>query len=154
MSELARLIKADVGLSVGTIDLDGWDTHFVQSQLIPGLMETLAAGLAAFVDDLGEYRDRVDVVTMTEFGRRVYENTSFGTDHGSGSVMMVIGDGAGRGGPIQAGWRDLTKDSLTGPGDVPVSINYRDVLAPILMRHSPEVSMGEVFHGHSFLNLA
>ncbi len=61
----------------------------MQGQIIDTLMRTLAEGIDAFVTDLGAHRDRTTVVVMTEFGRRLSENTSFGTDHGAGSVMMV-----------------------------------------------------------------
>lgn len=67
-------------------------------------MRTLAAAIDAFLNDLGGLRDRVTLVTMTEFGRRLSENTSFGTDHGAGSVMMVIGDEVGKKG-LDAGVR-------------------------------------------------
>jgi uncharacterized protein (DUF1501 family) len=150
LRELAKLIKADVGLAAATIDLGGWDTHFVQSQIIGGPMRTLGEGLAAFMADLGEHRRRVDVVAMTEFGRRVAENTSFGTDHGAGSVMMVLSEGNPEGGRVVSGWRDLSVDRLIGPGDVPVGIDYRDVLRPLLNRHSPGADVSRVFPGHAF----
>ncbi|NNM27235.1 MAG: DUF1501 domain-containing protein, partial [Phycisphaerales bacterium] len=82
LREIAKLIKADVGLTTTTIDLDGWDTHFVQGRVIGGLMEQLGAGIDAFMTDLGSRRDGVTVVVLTEFGRRLRENSSFGTDHG------------------------------------------------------------------------
>ena len=46
LREIARLIKADVGLVTSTIDLNGWDTHFVQAPVIGGLMTTLAGGIS------------------------------------------------------------------------------------------------------------
>ncbi|MCI0631276.1 MAG: DUF1501 domain-containing protein [Phycisphaerales bacterium] len=152
LREIAKLIKADVGLVTTTIDLDGWDTHFVQGQLIGGLMRNLAAGLNALVTDLGEHMRRVTIVTMTEFGRRLNENTSFGTDHGAGSVMMLLGDGvsANGGGTVRSGWSDLSASNLDDVGDVPALINYRDALAPILLRHAPTVDLSKVFPGHRF----
>jgi uncharacterized protein (DUF1501 family) len=98
-------------------------------------MERLARGLAAFHADLGVAEmTGVTVVVMTEFGRRVAENASFGTDHGRGSVMFVLGAGA-EGGRVRARWPGLESRFLDGPGDVPVTTDYRDVLAPILQRH-------------------
>jgi len=154
LREIARLIKADVGLLTTTIDINGWDTHFVQQQLIPGLMSDLANGIDAFFTDLGSESRRVTLVTMTEFGRRLKENTSFGTDHGAGSVMFLLGDGINSsqfaGGTVRSGWPDLSQRNLDEVGDVPARINYRDVLAPILTRHSPGIDLGRVFPGHNF----
>lgn len=154
LCEIARLIKADVGLLTTTIDVNGWDTHFVQQQLIPGLMTDLAGGIDAFFTDLGPQRQRVTLVTMTEFGRRLKENTSFGTDHGAGSVMFLLGDGIHSpefgGGKVRSGWPDLSESNLDDVGDVPATINYRDVLAPILRRHSPGIDLSRVFPGHNF----
>lgn len=148
LREIARLIKADLGLVATTIDLDGWDTHFVQARLIGSLMEQLAVGLDALMTDLGEHRRRVSIVTMTEFGRRLRENSSFGTDHGAGSVMLTCGPGSIGGGRVRSGWPDLGAAHLDEVGDVPSTINYRDVVAPILRAHSPGVDIDAVFPGH------
>jgi len=82
---------------------------------------------------------------MTEFGRRVFENASFGTDHGRGSVMFVLGGGI-KGGRVLARWPTLNNAVLEGPGDLPVTTNYRDVLAPLLIRQGvPTGRLQEVF---------
>src|ERR1019366_52578 len=76
LREIARVVKAEVGLQAACIDLQGWDTHFIQGTtdgLQAGLITQLAQGVAAFDADMGHYRDRVTVVIMTEFGRRLYE---------------------------------------------------------------------------------
>ncbi len=83
---------------------------------------------------------------MTEFGRRVEENSAFGTDHGRGSVMFVLGGGI-RGGRVLGRWPGLTKEVLEGPGDLPVTTNYRDVLAPILARHGTGSAIDRIFPG-------
>ena len=152
LREIARLIKAEVGLVTSTIDLGNWDTHFVQQQLIGSLMTTLAAGIDAFLRDLGSLQERVTLVTMTEFGRRLHENSSFGTDHGAGSVMMVIGDEVGNDGlaaGVHSGWPDLSDSNLDEVGDVPAAINYRDVLTPILLSHSPGLNVASIFPQYS-----
>ncbi len=156
MREIARLIKADVGLLTTTIDLGGWDTHFVQQQLIPALMTDLASGIEAFTTDLGaSHQELATIITMTEFGRRLRENTSFGTDHGAGGVMLTLSPGQqpGKfgGGSVRSGWRDLSPSNLDEVGDVPATINYRDVLAPLLRAHSPGIDLSRVFPGHAFL---
>jgi uncharacterized protein (DUF1501 family) len=71
---------------------------------------------------------------MTEFGRRLEENSAFGTDHGRGSVMFVLGGGI-QGGRVLGKWPGLTREVLEGPGDLPVVTNYRNVLWPLLQRH-------------------
>jgi uncharacterized protein (DUF1501 family) len=142
--ELARLIKARVGLQAASIDLGGWDSHFGQSTVMDPLMIRLAKGLAAFHRDLGPETERTTVVVMTEFGRRVEENSAFGTDHGRGSVMFVLGGGI-RGGKVYGKWPGLTKDVLEGPGDLPVTTNYRNVLAPILERHGGAETLAKTF---------
>jgi uncharacterized protein (DUF1501 family) len=142
--QIARLIKARVGLQVASIDLGGWDSHFTQGTLIEPLMERLARGLAAFYRDLGSLRETTTVVVMTEFGRRLQENASFGTDHGRASVMFVLGGGV-RGGRVLGRWPKLVSTALEGPGDLAVTTNYRDVLAPILARHGASDSLGRIF---------
>jgi uncharacterized protein (DUF1501 family) len=144
--EIARLIKAKVGLEAASIDLGGWDSHFTQGTVIDPLMVRLAQGLAAFYRDLGPAMAYITVVVMTEFGRRVRENASFGTDHGRGSIMMVVGGGV-RGGRVVGAWPGLSQEVLEGPGDVPVANNYRDVLAPVLARHGAAECLPSVFPG-------
>src|SRR6185369_3078027 len=106
LREIARLIKAQVGLEVACVDLGGWDTHFFQgttSGLQAESIDELARGLAAFDADLRDYRSRVTTVVMTEFGRRVYENGSLGTDHGRGFALMAIGERI-NGGRVHGEW--------------------------------------------------
>ncbi|MES2573007.1 MAG: DUF1501 domain-containing protein [Verrucomicrobiota bacterium] len=147
LRQIARLIRADVGLEAASIDLDGWDSHFTQQTLLTPLVERLGAGLAAFYRDLGPRMATTSVVVMTEFGRRVRENSAFGTDHGRGSVMFVLGGGV-KGGRIHGPWAGLKDDLLEGPGDLPVSNNYRDVLAPVLLRHGATTEqLGGIFPG-------
>jgi uncharacterized protein (DUF1501 family) len=146
LMQTARLIKARVGLEAASIDLGGWDSHFTQGTLIEPLMTRLANGLAAFHRDLGREMERTTVVVMTEFGRRVYENASFGTDHGRGSVMFVMGGGV-KGGRVLGPWPGLKGESLDGPGDLAVVTNYRNVLAPLLARHGAAHAMDRVFPG-------
>lgn len=142
--QIARLIKSRVGLQAASVDLGGWDSHFSQSLIMDPLITRLAKGLSAFYQDLGSEMDRTTVVVMTEFGRRVEENSAFGTDHGRGSVMFVMGGGI-KGGRVLGKWPGLSREILEGPGDLPVTTNYRNVLAPILQRHSAGNRLNQVF---------
>ena len=145
LSQLARLIKADVGLEAASVDLPGWDSHFAQQGQVESLASRLGAGLEAFRRDLGPRMSTTTVVVMTEFGRTVEENSAYGTDHGRGSAMFVLGGGV-RGGRVHGEWRGLHPDKLErrglleGYGDLPVWNNYRDVLAPVLMRHGADAT--------------
>ena len=142
--QIARLIKSRVGLQAASLDLGGWDSHFSQSLIMDPLITRLAKGLSAFCRDLGPEMDHTTVVVMTEFGRRVEENSAFGTDHGRGSVMFVMGGGI-KGGRVLGKWPGLSREVLEGPGDLPVVTNYRNVLAPILKRHGASEKLGQVF---------
>lgn len=131
LREVARLSRGDLGVEVACVDHGGWDTHFVQGQLLPGLARELGDALRAFREDLGERMASVVVVCMTEFGRRAHENTSLGTDHGRAGVMFVLGGGV-RGGRVVTDWPGLDEDKLEPPGDLKVTIDYREVLAELL----------------------
>ena len=152
LRETARLIKADVGLEVACVDLEGWDTHFIQGTLdglAGGLVEELASALAAFEGDLGTWRPRVTTLVLTEFGRRVYENGSLGTDHGRGFAAMVFGDRLD-GGRVHGVWPGLEEDQQEGPGGLPVKIDYRAVLSEVLRDVAgPKVDLSTVFPGFS-----
>ena len=139
LRQVAQLIRADVGLDAASVDLGGWDSHFTQQSQIEPLMLYLASGLAAFRRDLGPRMATTTVVVMTEFGRRVAENSGFGTDHGRGGAMFVMGGGV-KGGRVIGGWPGLKPEMLEGPGDLPVWNNYRNVLAPVLTRHGADAA--------------
>jgi uncharacterized protein (DUF1501 family) len=149
MQQLAQLIKGDVGLEAASIDIDGWDSHFTQETLLNPLATRLAGGLAAFRQDLGERMKTVSIVVMTEFGRTVQENSAFGTDHGRGGAMFVLGGGV-QGGRFHGDWRGLGQLVPRGLNssyeDLPVLNNYRNVLAPVLLRHGAQAAdLGKVF---------
>lgn len=135
LKEIARLIKAEVGLEVACLDLDGWDTHFFQGGaegIHAALNEQLAKGLAAFYGDLHAYNHRVTTIAITEFGRRIYENGSLGTDHGRGFAFFAMGAGV-RGGKIYGRYPGLQDDQYElGPGGMQITSDYRSVLAEIL----------------------
>ena len=138
LGQVAALIRARVGLVAACVDLGNWDSHFAQETIVSTRMRALASGLAAFARDLGPLLARTSVVVMSEFGRRVMENASLGTDHGRGGVMFVLGGGTPGG--MHCRWPGLDADRLDGPGDLSVVHDYRDVLAPVLARHGGGLS--------------
>ncbi|KAA0271030.1 MAG: DUF1501 domain-containing protein [Chloroflexi bacterium] len=147
LKQTAMLIKAEVGLEISAIDLGGWDTHFTQGSmtgLMPNLMKDLAEGLAAFHADMADHMSKLTTVTMSEFGRRAYENGSLGTDHGHGSMMMVLG-GNVDGGKVHGQWPGLEDGQLIGPGDLAVTTDYRDVLSEVLVKRLNNQATSDVF---------
>jgi uncharacterized protein (DUF1501 family) len=101
----------------------------------------LATSLAAFFNDLGPLADKVTVVTISEFGRRVRENANYGLDHGHGNVMFLLGAGV-RGG-YHGTWPGLV-DSLDA--DLAVTTDYRSVLAEVVTKRLGR-SVATVFPG-------
>ena len=155
LKEVARLIKASVGLEVACLDLGGWDTHFFQgssSGQQAELIRQLASGLAAFDADLIRHRDRVTTLVMTEFGRRSYENGSLGTDHGRGFAMLAMGHGI-NGGRIHGKWPGLAEEetpgsstlNIAGPSGLKVLVDYRSVLSEVLMNILGHRDINQVF---------
>jgi uncharacterized protein (DUF1501 family) len=150
LSEVARLIRANVGLEAACVDLGGWDMHTGLGTADNGAMATqltvLAQGLAAFYRDLGSRMRSVTVVTMSEFGRTFHENGSNGTDHGFGNAMLVLGGGI-RGRKVYGRWPGLRKDQLDRMGDLKVTTDYRDVLAEIVSVRMRNPRLSKVFPG-------
>lgn len=148
LSLIARLIRARVGLRAATIHLGGWDSHFTQLTLTAGLMPRLAAGLANFHRDLGPEMKNTHVVVMSEFGRRVGENVSIGTDHGRAGTAFVMGGGV-KGGKVIADWprHGLLTEALEGPGDIPVRHFSHHLLTPVLCRLRPDADPAKIFPG-------
>ena len=132
LSEVARIIRGDVGVEVLTVDQGDWDHHSDLGTVEWGRMnrnvEDLAGSLAAFFDDLGSQAGKVTVVTISEFGRRVKENANFGLDHGYGNVMLVAGAGV-KGGTYYGRWPGLANET---DADLLVTTDYRSVLSEVV----------------------
>lgn len=129
LSLVARLIKAGFETPVYYVIQPGYDTHAVQLPAHDGLLRELSGGLGAFLDDLtaAGLADRVAVMAFSEFGRRVEENGSLGTDHGTAGPVFLAG------GLVQPGLVGTTP-SLTDleDGDVKTSVDFRRVYASVL----------------------
>ncbi len=145
-AEAALLAKhaPELGVEVATIDQQGWDTHFVQEETLPGIARELARSIAGLAEDLGDAWQRTTLVALTEFGRRVGENVSRGTDHGRASIAIVAGGGLGTA-PVVGAWPALDDASLEGPGDVPVTSDYRALLRQLLASRLHNARAEEVF---------
>lgn len=140
LADTSALIRAGVGARFVTVDYGDWDMHQGLGKPEKGWMNDqlthLAGSLKAFFTDLGAAADRVTVVTMSEFGRRVAQNGSGGVDHGYGNAMLVLGGGV-KGGQVYGEWGGL--GSLTD-GDVPVRTNFQSVLWEILRARFADLS--------------
>jgi uncharacterized protein (DUF1501 family) len=152
LRDVARLIKANVGLRVVTIDVGGWDMHTGLGNADGGEMRNqltdLANALGAFATDMGPKLNDVTVVTMTEFGRRVTQNGNNGTDHGYGGCMMLLGGGL-VGGKVHGKWPGLAPSALDN-GDLAGANDYRDVLAEVLTRRFDVGDVKKIFPDHSY----
>ena len=149
---LAEVIVQGLGLRVGYVTLGGFDTHSAQETDQPKLLQDLAEGLTAFYADLAAHNAADDVVVMTwsEFGRRVEENASAGTDHGTAAPLFVLGN-AVQGG-IYGEPPDLT--DLDSAGNLKFTTDFRSVYATVLDRWlgAPAASvLGGSFGDQAFL---
>jgi uncharacterized protein (DUF1501 family) len=90
---IARLIKGASGMRVYYTSQDGYDTHYAQIEIHARLLSELSGALRAFLDDLAaaQLAERVVVLCFSEFGRRVAENGSHGTDHGTAGPVLLAG---------------------------------------------------------------
>jgi len=153
LMQIARLIKADVGLEVAFTDLRGWDHHVNEVGAKPSvgqlanLLSQFGQALAAFYADLGDRMGEVSVVTMSEFGRTAKENGARGTDHGHANVMFALGAGV-KGGKIYGSWPGLEREQLYEERDLDVTTDFREVLGELVTRHMGNPRLGEVFPGY------
>ena len=108
------------------------------------LLDELSRGIAALVADLGSRMNKVMIITMSEFGRRAYENASHGTDHGHGNVMFLLGGGV-NGGKVYGTYPTLAPDKLFGPGDLAATTDYRDIFAEVVKNWLGNADMASVF---------
>ena len=137
--DVAALLKAGVGVRAVDIEFQGdWDMHANMGNLENGWLTSyladLGGSIGAFRQDLGVLWSRVTVVTITEFGRRVSQNQSTGTEHGWGSSTFVAGGGV-NGGKIHGRFPGLDDKQLKD-GDLVVTADYRSLLSEILTRRA------------------
>jgi uncharacterized protein (DUF1501 family) len=147
--ELARVIKAKVGLRVGFLDVGGWDHHANEGSTdgqLNGHLKELGDSIAAFYRDMGDRSGDVLLTTMTEFGRTLQENGNRGTDHGHASVMMLLG-GAIKGGKVYGTWPGLAPEQLFEGRDLQVTTDFRQVHSEILAHHLGILDQSAVFPG-------
>lgn len=129
LSIIARLIDSDIGARIYYVELDGFDTHAEQGESHAVLLRQWSDAVTAFVRDTAQHGhgERVCVMTFSEFGRRVEENASRGTDHGAAAPLFLAGGGLAA--PLfgdQPSLVDLVD------GDLKHSIDFRQVYSTLV----------------------
>lgn len=130
ISQVARMIKGGMKTHIYLVGLGGFDTHTNQETRHGQLMEKLGGAMRAFYDDLqasGD-ADRVLMMTFSEFGRRIGENSSNGTDHGAAAPVIVMGNG------VAGGFYGTESDlgNTSGGGNVVHTTDFRKVYSSVL----------------------
>ncbi|GAB5518155.1 MAG: hypothetical protein RhofKO_04060 [Rhodothermales bacterium] len=130
LSTVARLIKGQLGSQIYHVSLGSFDTHANQANPHANLLTALAEATDAFYRDLRASGHSEDVLIMTfsEFGRRVQQNGSNGTDHGTSAPLFLLGDGLTGG--LLGNAPDLTR--LDATGNLTFDIDFRAVYASVL----------------------
>jgi uncharacterized protein (DUF1501 family) len=126
---IAQLIKAGLTTSIYYTQLGGFDTHATQAGVHAGLLFELGSSLQAFVADLVKSGDggRVVVLVFSEFGRRLTENASAGTDHGTAAPLFLAGPAVKAG--LHGPYPDLGD---LDDGDPKFALDFRRVYATLL----------------------
>jgi len=133
----AKFLAQPDGPRVGALPLDGWDTHInegIATGQLALLLGALDGALAAAKDNMGPaWRDTV-IVLITEFGRTARINGTLGTDHGTATVMLLVG-GALKGGRVIADWPSVKAANLLEDRDLRPTTDVRAVLKGLLRDH-------------------
>lgn len=146
LKTIASLILSDINTKVYYVSLGSFDTHVNQENQQSRLFGQLNDALASFVKDLKHHHRFEDVMIMTfsEFGRRVAQNASGGTDHGTANNMFFVGGGLKKKGLINA-MPDLTD---LNEGDLKYTIDFKNVYATLLsnwLSADPDTIMGKKY---------
>ena len=133
----AKLMAADDGPRIAALAFDGWDTHANEGGAVGRLAQLLGGldgALAEFESGLGaRWRDTV-VVVATEFGRTARINGTEGTDHGTGTIALLVG-GAVKGGRVISDWPGLKPANLYQGRDLAPTTDLRAVFKGVLHDH-------------------
>lgn len=133
LQRFAQALKADLPVEIGLTSLYGWDHHAASLAGVARSGAELCQGLAALWQDLGTHTAGLLVLVCSEFGRRVYENGSRGSDHGHGGFALLLGDNV-NGGLFTQGWKGLAESQLDD-GDLPATVNLFSLFHEAAYKH-------------------
>ena len=154
LEQVAQLIKSTLPVEVVCLDSDDWDHHENLPTYIDQSLTQLAAALSAFYKDMGTTNMlRITVLVHSEFGRRVAQNGSLGTDHGTGGLAYVIGGGV-ESSKVVGTWPGLNPLNLYNDEDLAITTDLRSVLTEMLNKRLGGTNVNTVFPGFSGPNTA
>lgn len=131
---VARLMTGEQGADVVALGIDGWDTHARQNGQMQARLNGLDQVIGGLHDGLGDQWANTMVVVATEFGRTARVNGTQGTDHGTGSSLLVAG-GALKSGGLIGDWPTLADNRLFEGRDLAPTIDVRSVFKGVLRDH-------------------
>lgn len=150
LEQVAQLIKSTLPVEVVCLDSDDWDHHENLPTYIDQSLTQLADALSAFYTDMGMTNmQRITVLVHTEFGRRVVQNGSGGTDHGTGQLAYLMGGGV-KGGQVFSVWPGLDDLSLYNGEDLDITTDLRTVITEMLNKRLGGTNVSTVFPGFSY----
>jgi uncharacterized protein (DUF1501 family) len=126
----ASFLSQDDGPRIAMIETGGWDTHTAQNARLANQLKALDTMLAALRDNMGPAWRKTTVLVATEFGRTAAANGTGGTDHGTGSVAMVLG-GTVTGGRVIADWPGLAPRDLYEARDLKPTTSLDSLIAGV-----------------------
>ena len=131
LKTIAAMIRGNLPTRVYYVSLGGFDTHANQAGRHDNLMRDFSQGVGAFWKDMKEQKNdqRVLMMCFSEFGRRVQQNASQGTDHGAAAPMFLVGPAIQKKAGIIGQHPSLTK---LDQGDLMFNIDFRNVYATVL----------------------
>lgn len=130
----ARMLSGPAGARIAMIETGGWDSHAQQRGRLAAPLAALDAMLGALETGLGAAWDETVVLVATEFGRTVTVNGTGGTDHGVGSLAMLVG-GAVRGGRVIADWPGLAPSALLEGRDLRPTLSLERLVTGAVSEH-------------------
>lgn len=143
LKQVGQIIRSDLPVEVVCLDSEGWDHHESLPTYIQQSLSELAGALSAFYTDMGTGMARITVLVHTEFGRRIAQNASQGTDHGTAGLAYVMGGGV-NGGQVVSDWPGL---NILDNEDLQITTDLRSVQAELLVKRlgASPASLNDIF---------